>query len=289
MASFSSLDDQIDLIECVIFAHPDNAIGRHQVVEIVDKIAGISEAATSYAIARMTRRAQLLGPSYPIEILQGAFRRRENWEHSTYLALLSICSSTVLSSQEFGQAIPASDVLLEQITELAIKSWLGSGSESIRFGWPSDCGRPSDFADAVRWLAELMMVQLGSAYLPPLNKDGGVDVVGWRHFPDRRAGFPIVLVQCTLQEDLQKKASDIDLRNWSVWLTLDSDPILALATPRMIPDGTDMWKRISRRAIIFERIRLAQSVAELSNLSNKSEYLKASATQRRTLCEKFGL
>ena len=103
-----------------------------------------------------------------------------------------------------------------------------------------------------------MGINVGRAYRPPRRKDGGVDVVAWRSFKDRRRGFPIYLVQCTLQKDFVAKSRDIDLRLWAGWLELDRDPITILAIPKAVAPG-ESWNEVTANAIIFDRLRMTDS------------------------------
>jgi hypothetical protein len=96
----------------------------------------------------------------------------------------------------------------------------------------------------------------GAGYRPPKRKDGGVDVVAWRPFPDGRSGFPIVLTQCTLQTELITKSADVDTRVWASWLVLDFDPITALAVPQTIGAG-ELWGQLALRCMVLDRTRLA--------------------------------
>jgi hypothetical protein len=101
-----------------------------------------------------------------------------------------------------------------------------------------------------------MNVRIGTAYRPPYNKDGGVDVVAWRPFPDGRSGFPVVLVQCTLERDYGHKAGDVDRRVWAGWLALDVDPTTALAVPDVVASGEE-WNQLAARTVILDRVRLS--------------------------------
>ena len=67
-----------------------------------------------------------------------------------------------------------------------------------------------------------------------------------------------MLIQCTLQKDLIAKSRDIDIPNWSGWLSLDREPLTVLATPRIVSEGTDRWNQLNRQGLIFERIRLTR-------------------------------
>lgn len=175
-------------------------------------------------------------------------------------ASLSPWSAMLLMSAE-SPARPALDISvaaehLERITAVALSEMYGPSTQAIRFGWPSEIGRPAEFPAAIHWLAGKMNVPAGGSYRPPHRKDGGVDVVAWRAFPDGRSGFPVLLVQCTLERNYAHKASDIDLRVWSGWLCLDADPATALAIPEVVPAGEE-WNSLASRTVVLDRLRLA--------------------------------
>ncbi len=83
-----------------------------------------------------------------------------------------------------------------------------------------------------------------------------MDVVAWRPFPDGRPGFPIQLIQATLEKNFSHKAGDINARLWSLLLGLDVDPTGVLAIPRTIPEDK-RWAEVATRAILLERVRIA--------------------------------
>jgi hypothetical protein len=165
---------------------------------------------------------------------------------------------TVFRGMADDSEMRALGVQFEQLVELAITGMLGGNAVAIRFGWPSDCGRPPEFPAAISWLAEQMGLQLGSGYRPPRRKDGGVDIVAWRPFADRRTGFPVILTQCTVQRALFEKVSDVDLRSWATWLRMLRDPTTVLAVPYILPGNTEEWNEISQRHIIIDRLRLVE-------------------------------
>ena len=150
----------------------------------------------------------------------------------------------------------AGAALFEKITCLAAPALLGPGAKAIRFGWPSEVGRPHDFPSAIGWLAALMGIKPGRAYRPPRRQDGGVDVIAWRPFGDAKPGFPMVLVQCTLERDFIHKSRDVDLRTWAGWLAFDTDPTAVLAIPHSVPKDED-WREMAANVVVLDRIRLA--------------------------------
>ena len=169
--------------------------------------------------------------------------------------MLTVATGNPLLEWEDKTVAEAAEAF-EYLVVAAARELLGSGAQAVRFAFPSAEGRPREFPQAVLWLAGRMGVRIGSAYRPPRRKDGGVDVVAWRPFPDGRPGFPVALVQATLETRFVHKASDVDLKIWTGWLRLDVDPMVVLAIPRTIPND-ESWNEASTRAVILERIRIA--------------------------------
>lgn len=253
----TSADDIADCLESLILCAPSRAVGLGQLQEFADAYLQVGDASLTFAVSRMKNRKQNLGQSYPFNFDVGSVIRQDDPLVYAYTQFLLMSGTALVQLDSGDSALSGPEQWFEELTLQSICSWLGSGSEGVRFGWPSDAGRPPEFPEAIRWLSNRMKVELGTAYRPPIRKDGGVDVVVWRPFGDRRSGFPILLVQCTLQKDLVSKARDVDVTNWSGWLALDHSPMTALATPRIITDSTDRWNQLSRQTLVFERVRLS--------------------------------
>lgn len=236
-------------------------------LEALGTTHGYSAADVALGVNSMARRHSLLGDAYPFRTAGGGISATSSATHSPWSAMLLMSAeSPVRPSLDIAAAAEH----LERITTVALAELYGPGTEAIRFGWPSDIGRPAEFPDAICWLAEKMNVPPGNSYRPPHRKDGGVDVVAWRPFPDGRSGFPVLLVQCTLERNYAHKAGDIDLRVWSGWLRLDTDPATALAIPEVVPAGEE-WSSLAARTVVLDRTRLAG----LAALSMHSEGLTA--------------
>lgn len=234
--------------ECLV---RDKAIGADALNEL-GRAHGYRPTDVALGLTTMSRRASLIGGGYPFRTANGA-ASLPGAERSPWAALLLMSSeSPVRRTIDIGVAATH----LERVTTAALRQLYGPNTNAVRFAWPSEDGRPPEFPDAVRWLAERMRVRLGSAYRPPYNKDGGVDVVAWRPFPDGRSGFPVLLVQCTLERDYAQKAADVDTRVWSGWLALDVDPSTALAIPDVVAAGEE-WSALAARTVILDRIRLS--------------------------------
>lgn len=171
-------------------------------------------------------------------------------------------------------------MLFERIAEAGLARLWGSAGRAVRFGWPSDVGRPPEFPRAIEWLARTLGVPPGAGYRPPIRKDGGVDVVAWRPFADGRSGFPVVLAQCTLQAELVAKAADVEPRVWANWLCMDVDPVTALVVPQTIGDER-LWAQLAIRGMVIERLRLAGLVEPDVEVANLAQWVEGTLERIR--------
>ena len=236
----------------------ESRILRFSEIERLSERNSIGDIEVSMAINVISRRSSLLGESYPFITDGRSIRIEGSAIESGYAFCLlnSLTSNLVTWDSNFNYSDGAE--LFEEFALSALNKWLGSTSRGVNFGWPSRYGRPVEFNHAIDWLAAKLGVTPGSGFRPPRRKDGGVDLVIWNPFPDNRAGFPIYLAQCTLQQDFASKGRDIDLRLWAGWLALERDPETILAIPRTVPVGL-LWTELTANNLVFERIRLAKS------------------------------
>lgn len=207
------------------------------------------------AVSTISRRAQLLGGHYPIDVTNAGLKVRESSSPGVYEAMLFVTTGNPSVAFPRDEVADSAE-LFEHIVTHAARTLLGEGSQAVRFGHPGEPGRPPEFPLAIPWLVKKMKLKGGTAYRDPARKDGGVDVVAWRPFSDGRPGFPIQLIQVTLEKNFSHKAGDINARLWSLLLGLDVDPTCVLAIPRTLPEDK-RWAEVATRAILLERVRIA--------------------------------
>jgi hypothetical protein len=259
-------DEIADWLEIAIIASGQKGNTNHKLEEWASSFCGLAEHQVASALKVIERRSAILKEKYPFEINDYAVVFHAERLNSGYTYLLAISRPSYTAAWQSQSPTQEESDLFEDFVATVLKVYLGSSSHALAFGWPSKLGRPQEFHKAVEWLAAKMGIEPGNAYRPPRRKDGGVDVVAWKGFGDKRSGFPIYLVQCTLQKDFLSKSRDIDLRLWAGWLEMDRDPLAILAVPKTIPPG-ELWNEISANAIVMDRIRLT----EYCNFKNSPE------------------
>lgn len=252
----SSTEAIADWIETSVIVSRSGHFGRDKMDDLAATEVGASPMKVAMAIGTMARRASVLGDSYPFVVSDLAVLRRQVRHASHYEALLYLTPGSVARQTVRASETAVMGELLEEISEAALANFWGEGGSALSFGYPSKHGRPESFDQAVVWLAAKIGVDPGRGYRPPRRKDGGVDVVAWRQFADRRPGFPVALAQCTIQGETYTKTSDIDLRLWASWLAMDSDPLSLLVIPGTIRSAGPDWKQLTTVVMVIDRIRL---------------------------------
>jgi hypothetical protein len=261
-----------DWLEIAIIASGQKGNTNHKLEEWANSLCGLSDFQVAAGLKIIERRSAILKDSYPFEINEYAVVFHKERLNSGYTYLLAISRPSYSATWQNSSPTQEDSDLFEEFVAKVLTSYLGLNSHALAFGWPSKLGRPQEFHLAIEWLAAKMGIEPGTAFRPPRRKDGGVDVVAWKNFGDKRSGFPVYLVQCTLQRDFLSKSRDIDLRLWAGWLEMDRDPLVILAVPKTISPG-ELWNEISANAIVLDRIRLTE-YCHFSNSPDIESYLE---------------
>lgn len=252
----SSTEAIADWIETSVLVSSSGHFGRDRLDDLADTEIGASRMKVAMAIDTMAKRASVLGDSYPFVVSDMAVLRRKSRDATHYATLLFLTPGSVARQTVRASETAEMGALLEAITEDALSNFWGPGGNALSFGYPSKHGRPEAFDQAVMWLASKIGLEAGRGYRPPRRKDGGVDVVAWRQFADRRPGFPVALAQCTIQAETFTKTTDIDLRLWASWLAMDSDPLSLLVIPGTIRSAGPDWRQLTTVVMVIDRIRV---------------------------------
>lgn len=249
-------------------------------IPLVDEMA--DEATLALALGEMRRRRSLLGDAYPFVLESSGARSLDTANEYPYAALLMLSEEQAPFRRQKDWT--NGSVVFEELAVAALSAMMGERTRSLRFGTPHVTGRPPGFADAMRWLADEIGLPMGVAKRPSRRNDGGVDVVVWRPWSDGQPGFPIFLVQCTLERDPRRKAEDVNLRLWSDWISFGADPSAALAVPAVLDAGVIEDLRYGAR-IILDRLRLAELLASTSTTPSLVTWLR---DQNRQLVDEHG-
>lgn len=217
---------------------------------------------TRVATEEIERRIDVCGGHYPFDLdKHGVLEAKEDVELSVYifLLLLTVRSATNIDSRERR--------LFEELsTEVAV-AYLGGGERVVKqnFGFPRKSA--TGFLEALRCLCERIgegAVQSGAPRIAD-QKDGGVDLVAVKRFPDCRIGQLVMFGQCATGQDWRDKLSDLQPRVFmNLWMReqLAVEPIKAFFVPVAVEDN--YWRDVAMKAgIPFDRTRIVYHSARL--------------------------
>jgi hypothetical protein len=216
----------------------------------------------AFAFAEIEARREAFGAHYPYLVDdRGVALVAGSTSHLyAFLLLLSLKGTPMRVRGEW----PRSDAIFDAVAREAFKAWLGESTQALVFGWPPRGGRPGDFPGAVKWAGDAVGVTTREDEVPGHLRDGGVDVIAWRPFPDRRTGFEIYLIQNTVQLSFRAKPHDVRPLRWSTWWRIGALPSVGFAIPFAMPDGDPWWGDVSDgTAVVMDRGRLMYALRDV--------------------------
>ena len=229
-----------------------------EVEDYGDRGSEVSQRIGNDAFAELQARATACNGRYPFAVTQGLLSVNEEAERSIYvlLLLLSGCAPT---SGHKGTA-----TLFERICTDAAREYLGGallGVNALRFGAPRH--KPQvKLHEAIDHLCRELGEGGGCAHEAKARHkgDAGLDVVAWKHFPDKKVGKLIAFGQCaggSTAWDL--KVNELDGAKFAKkWLreAFAVDPIRMFFLPRWV--DSENWRDTGVDAgIVFDRGRIA--------------------------------
>ena len=134
------------------------------------------------------------------------------------------------------------------------------GAEAVRFGSPRTT-LPSRFADALDEVcARAGEMEPSRRKLNPHAKDAQLDIVAWRHFPDRRPGKLMAFGQCAAgRNGRDVKAKELQIASFTKrWLSVvpSVDPLRMFFVPWRVPQ-TDHEGICIDGGVVLDRCRIA--------------------------------
>ena len=140
----------------------------------------------------------------------------------------------------------------EQISNIASRTFAGN---SYLVGFPNLSNLNGQINDVCSHSHEVK----GHEDPKKTDKDGGVDIVAWKGFEDKRSNKIILLIQCGAGKHFNQK-KPININKWSRWVHWSFQPITAMTTPKIIRDK-DEWQELSDfYKMILDRPRLLRFI-----------------------------
>jgi len=198
---------------------------------------------------------------YPFDLTEGSLTLRNGWNSSPYVFQLLLCAFGLKAGPEGTYP----DRRFEQLSAVAVHNYLGgsdNAAEFCKFGHPRE--DHTGFTTALTNLCLRMNAGVVNAKAPRISnqKDGGLDVLAWIPFHDRRTGQLIAFGQCATGQDWRGKLFDTSPYVFREQWMLEAwapPPVRVFLLPRCIPN--DHWREANLKGgIVFDRCRIASLV-----------------------------
>ena len=247
-----------DWLEASMLVERTEYASRAKIRRYIKSLFGEDELdiAVETVLREINRRKRLCQQAYPFSEESSGVRYSVGKAGVPYLFMLCISASETYRAEKRQKE---TDELFDELVLDALKACLGPTSEGERFGSPASGSRPKNFRDSIRWIAHRMNLQQGKGNPRTHTGDGGLDVIAWRPFRDRRSGYMVLLAQCTVERDWFHKARDLQQDAWRGWIDLGKDPHLVFAIPFVIAAQYDKWDELRRLVhTALDRLRLCE-------------------------------
>ena len=236
-----------DMVDAEDWNEHEEDWNEHGLAEMDGNRSGAAHHLADNMSVEIERRQELCGDSYPFNFEGGELIwKGDNWADPYLVCLMAADRDLWRSGSDTGK-------VFEHLTTQVIETFLGGCA--LRFGSPRDT-MPTSIDEALPDLARATCSDLLEGWVKSADKDLGLDVVGWKPFPDTYNNRLQLYVQCATGEDWEDKPSDLNLDEWRGILRWGVTPVKALAIPYVVNrDGN--WIGSLSGTLIFDRIRIA--------------------------------
>jgi len=260
-----------DWVECSALFHND-PISKADVKECFSEIYPFDAEKKPLIVediwAEIERRKKLLGRCYPISIKKNRITTSEWREYAAYsfCALLSYSKSNREWERNSCNDYLVQGELFEQLSAAVLacifKNWV-----VMPIGWSKDSS--ANIKTRIQSIAMELGEQPTTINPRPVDKDGGVDIMCYKKFTDKRGNSPVFFIQCATGRNWTKKRMENALNLWRNWIHFKSPDLLSrgLSVPFAFGNSTFQETQIRGNSLVLDRIRL------FSHNMDESEWL----------------
>ena len=206
------------------------------------------------------QRLNWIDPGMPFSVIDPRVKRIDSWQDTpahSFCVLLSLAQCyrgwwRRISDRDYNEQGELFELLTQESLEKQFSDWRvkpTSWSRTQRTRLQEVVNRIAD------WLGEGPGGDI-SEWIGPRDKDGGLDLLCYRPFPDKRVGFPVYLMQCASGQNWTEKVDEPDIDLWQRLIGFVIPPQKAFAIPFALND--DIFRRQCReiRGLFLDRYRL---------------------------------
>ena len=227
----------------------------------------VANAIAEEGWSEMRSRMDASGGAKTFDVAGDRITTNGDWRDDPVRAFLVLLSLMPLypkwanACREVGQQGSLFEAVSAKACERIFEGW-----QVYHAGWSAN--GPKTVAQIVADLVGLMGVRgnpnLGE-WAPKAAKDGGLDILCFRAFPDQRECVPYFAIQCASGANWTTKLHQPATGKWKTWLDSAFEPTRALMIPFVV-DRVEMGQRCLEIAgPLFDRNRVLSAGSNIEN------------------------
>jgi hypothetical protein len=220
-------------------------------------------------MSELRRRTESTGSNYPFTFTGTLLESIGDWrDYVPYVFCLLLSFADDQKKKVRGLH---HEVMFEQLSCIAARNYIGG--EVVRFGAPR-LELPPGFKRALVELCNRLQEWTPSTTRIRGQKDGNLDLVAWKHFPDRQTGKLILFGHCASGKNWDTKINELQPHDFcNLWLASGASPIVkTFFIPHRLPAEEFAIRSVPAK-LFFDRCRIAHCVSNdefIHNTSNGS-------------------
>lgn len=244
-----------DWLELVALTADDGNASHGDLQRELNRLASENmDTVCTETMSELNRRVIAAGTNYPFTFSGTLLKSKGDWRAFTpyvFCLLLSYCDDKLKKIKGIKH-----EVLFEHLSCLAAKRYLDG--DVVRFGFPRDT-LPRGFLDALTKVCGLVgewtCAEVGRTMR---CKDGALDLIAWKHFPDRQVGKLILFGHCASGGDWDDKITELQPPDFcQAWLNNERSPIVkSFFIPHRLSPEVFESRAVSAK-LFFDRCRIA--------------------------------
>ena len=244
----------------------DENADEFSVMDVVDVLVeeniyeeqDFAEAIVADAWYELERRLNWIDPSRPFSVTYPRVKRIDSWQDTpaySFCVLVSLAQCYKgwwhsISGNDYNEQGELFELLTQESLENQFSDW-----QIKRTGWSYT--QPTNLYETVNQTADWLGIATRNNINPDSRgKEAGLDLLWYYPFPDKRAGFPVYLMQCTSRQDWEQKVGQPNIDRWDTFIDFVVRPQKAFAIPFALSDEDFKYQCVGMQGLFLDRYRL---------------------------------
>ena len=208
--------------------------------------------------SELVRRKQWGGVPPSVSISEMRVKKEDGWKDTPIWSFF-VFLSTLRNYPEWARQYESHVVqgnLFERVVEALCPALL-PGWAAYRAGWnPAGAKNLHVILEDLCDRLYVAGARDADDWIAAGAKDGGLDIVCYRRFPDEREALPVFFLQCASGKKWRTKIDTPDGKYWQKLLNSAVEPATGIVVPFVVEDKELRMAGLKGQVVVFDRLRM---------------------------------